>query len=167
MSDQLLGIFKLCLLGLLYLFFARVLWAVWSEVRTQAVPAQPPVDPTLGAPSPKIAPVPGRSTSRPPKTKGGRPTRITIVEPASRANTSYSLDRELSVGRTPNSGIVLQEDTFVSTLHARIFLDGDDVMLEDLGSTNGTYLNGQPINRPNRLSRGDQVQFGNTVLEVA
>jgi pSer/pThr/pTyr-binding forkhead associated (FHA) protein len=165
MSEQLLGVFKLCLLGLLYLFFARVLWAVWSEVRPQQTPPQMSsqlIDQTGSAPAPQPAPRP-----KSPKKYAGPPTRLVVVEPTNRRGAVYLLDRELSVGRTPNCGIALPDDGFVSTLHARLFLQDDDVFVEDLNSTNGTFLNGQRITRVNRLAQGDRVQFGNTVLEGA
>jgi pSer/pThr/pTyr-binding forkhead associated (FHA) protein len=51
-------------------------------------------------------------------------------------------------------------------VHARLFARGDAVMVEDLGSTNGTYLNRRRITAPAELQRGDQVKIGKTVLEM-
>ena len=51
-------------------------------------------------------------------------------------------------------------------MHARVFRRGDEVYVEDLGSRNGTYVNGSPVASPIRLRRGDRVQFGETVAEV-
>jgi pSer/pThr/pTyr-binding forkhead associated (FHA) protein len=52
-------------------------------------------------------------------------------------------------------------------VHARLFRRGDDLYVEDLGSRNGTFVNGHQVQSPTRLRRGDRVQFGETVAEVA
>ena len=70
------------------------------------------------------------------------------------------------MGRGAGCAVVLAEDTFVSQVHARIFTRGDDAYVEDLGSTNGTLLNGELLVEPTRLRRGDHVQFGETVMEL-
>ena len=62
---------------------------------------------------------------------------------------------------------MLPDDQFVSTVHARLFRRGDDLYVEDLGSRNGTFVNGETRSRHRRkLKRGDRVQFGQTVAEV-
>jgi pSer/pThr/pTyr-binding forkhead associated (FHA) protein len=58
-------------------------------------------------------------------------------------------------------------DVYSSNLHARLFRRGDQLWVEDLGSTNGTYVNSERIHRPTRLARGDLLQVGGTVFEVA
>jgi len=63
--------------------------------------------------------------------------------------------------------VVLADDTFVSQVHARVFERDGRTWVEDLGSRNGTFVNGKRIDAPTRLRRGDQVQFGQTVAEVA
>ena len=72
---------------------------------------------------------------------------------------------ELTVGRGGGCGIVL-DDTFVSQVHARVFRRDGDVYVEDLGSRNGTLLNGSRSAPRNALRRGDRVQFGRTVAEA-
>jgi pSer/pThr/pTyr-binding forkhead associated (FHA) protein len=61
---------------------------------------------------------------------------------------------------------VLGDDTYVSQLHARLFQQNGEGYVEDLGSTNGTYVNRKTITSATRLRRGDQVQFGQTVAEI-
>jgi pSer/pThr/pTyr-binding forkhead associated (FHA) protein len=61
---------------------------------------------------------------------------------------------------------VLGDDGFVSQVHARLYRRNGDVYLEDLGSRNGTYLNGELLSGATRVRRGDQVQFGQTVTEA-
>ncbi len=78
----------------------------------------------------------------------------------------YALTDETTVGRGGGCAIVLPEDQFVSTVHARLFRRGEGLYVEDLGSRNGTFVNGEPVQAPRRLRRGDRVQFGETVGEV-
>jgi predicted component of type VI protein secretion system len=70
------------------------------------------------------------------------------------------------VGREPSLPLHLDEDTQVSRRHARFTAQGGGVAVEDLGSTNGTYVNEQPINSPRSLNAGDKVRIGLTVLEL-
>jgi pSer/pThr/pTyr-binding forkhead associated (FHA) protein len=150
MSEGVLTVLKFCLLALLYLFLARVVWTVSTELRgTPAVAAAPPPTP--------------RSSSRGSR-KGG--WRVTIVEPPSERGSAFDLNGELTIGRAGGCGITLSADTFVSQVHARVFDRDGDAYVEDLGSTNGTSVNGNPIEEPTRLKRGDQVHIGETVLEV-
>ncbi len=88
------------------------------------------------------------------------------MEPPSREGETIPLDDEVTVGRGAGCGLVLTDDQFVSTVHARLFRRGDDVFVEDLGSRNGTFVNGKPVSTTTRLRRGDRVQFGETVAEV-
>jgi hypothetical protein len=151
MSEGVLTVLKFCLLALLYLFLARVVWTVSTELRgTPAVAAAPP-EPSRAA---------GRGSR-----KGN--WRVTIVEPASERGAAYELAGELTIGRAGGCGITLSADTFVSQVHARIFERDGDAYAEDLGSTNGTAVNGNPIGEPTRLRRGDRVHIGETVLEVS
>nr|MDQ2754925.1 FHA domain-containing protein [Actinomycetota bacterium] len=78
----------------------------------------------------------------------------------------FDLGDELTVGRAPGCGVSLPEDTFISQLHARVFRRDGDLYVEDLGSTNGTYLNGKRLSAAVALRRGDHLQVGKTVLEL-
>lgn len=70
------------------------------------------------------------------------------------------------VGRSPSSDIVIDEP-FVSATHARFTLQGPALVLEDLGSTNGTMVNGHLIGQPVTLRDGDEVQVGDTIMRVS
>lgn len=176
MTDQALDILKLVLLGLLYLFFARVLWAVWSEVRTASsaraitpvtpgTPAAQPTDNTQAATIP--AELPGRRRrDRPPKGRGGRVARLVILEPKDRRGAAFPLGTEITIGRDPSSTIVIDGDTFVSSTHLRIYDAEGQPMVEDLGSTNGSFHNGNRLVGARLLHPGDRIQVGYTVLEA-
>jgi len=158
MSEQLLNILKLCLLALIYLFLVRVLRAVWAEVS---------VTPTEGgrrsrrrSTAPAAAPAPPRGR----KTRGN-PTELVAVEPADTAGRRYPLGDEITVGRAAGCQVTV-DDTYVSQLHARVFTRDGQLFVEDLGSTNGTYLNRVKVAGPMVMQKGDRLQVGNTVLEV-
>jgi pSer/pThr/pTyr-binding forkhead associated (FHA) protein len=90
---------------------------------------------------------------------------LEIVE-GSEAGRQLPLDSVVDVGRDPSLPLHLDEDTQVSRRHARIAVQGGQVVVEDLGSTNGTYVNDQPISSPRTLNPGDKVRIGLTVLEL-
>ena len=154
MPESVLTILKFCFLALLYLFLFRVVRVVVLEMRA---PAPVPID---------TVPVPSLLASRAPSTRGRGPTRLRIVDPTARRGETFVLADEITVGRGGGCGIVLGDDTFVSQVHARLYRRDGDVYLEDLGSRNGTFVNGAPIGGATRLRRGDQVQFGSTVAEA-
>jgi predicted component of type VI protein secretion system len=90
---------------------------------------------------------------------------LEIVE-GSQAGRQLPLDSVVDIGRDPSLPLHLDEDTQVSRRHARIAQQGGQVVVEDLGSTNGTYVNDQPISSPRSLNPGDKVRIGLTVLEL-
>lgn len=69
------------------------------------------------------------------------------------------------VGRSPDADLSI-DDPYASEFHARVGLQDDKVVVHDLGSTNGTYVNGRRVTSPTTVSRGDTVQIGKTTLEV-
>jgi serine phosphatase RsbU (regulator of sigma subunit) len=81
-----------------------------------------------------------------------------------------SFDRELDqssvvVGRAPSSDLVL-EDRFLSRTHARLFAEGDELLVEDLGSYNGTFVNGVRVEQPTRVRPGDSIRLSTSVLSI-
>ncbi len=171
-TEPLLGILKYVLLALLYLFFARVLWAVWSEVRAPQgginvqARATSPTDPTVAAPAPVNSPSPGKRAVRASKGRRGNIGRFVVIEPKLTKGTVYAIGDETTIGRAATASIGMGDDSFVSQLHARVYRDAGSTMIEDLGSTNGTYLNGKKLITPERLTTGDRVQIGSTVFEA-
>ena len=90
------------------------------------------------------------------------------VEKGSRAMRGLHVDvlGPVVVGRSPSSDIVIDEP-YVSATHARFTIQGPALVLEDLGSTNGTMVNGHAIDQPATLRDGDEVQVGDTVMRVS
>ncbi len=160
MPEGVLTVLKFCFLALIYLFLFRIVRTVLAELR----PAKIPVPEALLAEA--AAPVGTAAASAPSKRDRSRHWDLVIVAPPSRVGETYTVDEELTVGRGAGCAVVLPDDTFVSQVHARVFTRGSDPYVEDLGSTNGTTLNGEAITEPTRLRRGDRVQFGETVMEL-
>ena len=157
MPDTLLTILKFCFLALLYLFFMRVLRAVWAEMKN------PPPAATAAAP----APAPSRNWGGAARGGGNARAggRLRVIEPADTKGQTYELADELTVGRAGGCQITL-DDTFVSQLHARVFRRDGQLFVEDLGSTNGTFLNRRKITAPSAMRKGDRLQIGKTVMEL-
>jgi FHA domain len=78
-----------------------------------------------------------------------------------RAGSAYDLSDGALLGRGDMADIRL-EDTFASSRHARLVPQGEVMVLEDLGSTNGTYLNGEPLRGPQPLHVGDSIRIGDS-----
>ena len=154
MPDSLLTILKFCFLALLYLFFMRVLRAVWAEMKGVTAPAAAP------APAPRAARGWGGAARGGSNGKGGG--RLRVIEPAERKGQTYDLAEELTVGRAGGCQITL-DDTYVSQLHARVFRRDGQLYVEDLGSTNGTRVNGAQV-KERLLNNGDEITVGATRL---
>ncbi|MEX2197128.1 MAG: FHA domain-containing protein [Thermoleophilaceae bacterium] len=87
---------------------------------------------------------------------------LEIVE-GGEAGRQLPLTGAVDIGRDPSLQLAL-EDTQISRRHARVSIQNNQPVVEDLGSTNGTYVNDQPIQAPRALAPGDRVRVGLTVL---
>ena len=97
---------------------------------------------------------------------GGKAPRQMVVTHGALAGTRISLDgRPIMIGRADDSTLVLDDD-YASTRHARISLRGTDWYVEDLGSTNGTYLDRAKVTAPLRVPLGAPIRIGKTVIEL-
>jgi hypothetical protein len=152
MPESLLTVLKLCFLALLYLFFLRAIRVVWAAMSPTAVVAPPPAPATSGR--------------RSRKTVGAAPLRLKVLEPTSMKGQIADLTDEVTIGRAATCTLTI-EDTFISQLHARVFYDNGQVFVEDLGSTNGTFLNRKKVASATPVRRGDRVQVGKAILELA
>ena len=159
--NAVLRIMQWGVIALIFLFFLRVIRAVWVEMspatirKPRSVRRQErrEVRAAVSAPLPK--------TSR------RRQLYLKVVQPPEHAGRTYDLDDELTIGRSPGCGVSMPEDIYTSTLHARLFRRNDQLWVEDLGSTNGTFVNSEQIKQAARLGKGDLLQIGSTVFEVS
>jgi FHA domain len=147
---------------LIFLFFLRVIRAVWVEMspatirKTRSERRQERRQ--------------ERSAARPPdrpRESRRRQLYLKVVQPDAEAGLTYDLDDELTIGRSPGCGVAMPGDIYTSTLHARLFRRNDQLWVEDLGSTNGTFVNSEQIKQAVRLGKGDLLQIGSTVFEVS
>ena len=155
MSEAILTILKFCFLGLLYLFLARVVRAVYRELS----PDRPVPVSSNGSRFGRKAGSRGRRGDQP-----ARPYKLKMIDPAT--SQVFPLSEEVTIGRAPGCSVPLADDTFVSQLHARIYIRDGKPFVEDLGSTNGTFLNRDRLSKTMPLHRGDKLQIGQTVLEI-
>lgn len=159
MSEALLTLLRWCLLALIYLFFFRVLQATWfSTVAGRKTGAKAMVGVPGGNASGKR-----RGSER--KAKQAPVPTLLIVEPVAAAGQRFAVSGTLSIGRAAGCEITL-DDTFISQVHARVSMGQSGVVVEDLGSTNGTYLNRKKVTAPVVVQSGDVIQVGSTVLEL-
>lgn len=149
MPTIVLDLLKYVFLAVLYIFVARAVRAVYQELR----PAQ-----TSRA-------APARPRSKPARRSGKTPGHLRVTEGDEEKGRTFPLDAEMLIGRAEKCHIVLS-DNYASQIHARIFDRAGAVMVEDMGSTNGTYLNRQKVTAPAEVFRGDKVKIGKTILEL-
>lgn len=90
---------------------------------------------------------------------------IEFIEPLDRAGQRLDIDAAVVIGRSPECDLQLN-DNFLSSRHARIANDSGELSIEDLESTNGTYVNQQLVKGRVHLERGDIVQVGGVLFEV-
>jgi len=157
MSELTLFLIRVAFLAILWIFVLSAISVIRSDMFGARVP-----EAVRGA-----APVPAgrKSKGKPAKARRGSPTHLLVVEgdnPGARAELS---DAPLLIGRGSDAAIKLDDD-YVSTRHARVAASGDEWFVEDLGSTNGTYVGPVRITQPTTIGLGIQVRVGKTILEL-
>jgi hypothetical protein len=150
--DEVLLVLKIAFLVLLYVF-------IWRIVRTASRDLRLPQESFILAPGGGGA---GVQASRP----GPRTGRLVVVKsPDIDEGTDFELNSaQLTIGRGRQNDVAISTDEYASARHARFEPRQDGVWVQDLGSTNGTYLNGARLDRPRRLTQGDIVRVGETDL---
>ncbi len=152
MSHGLLEILRYFLLGLLWLFFLYAIRVAFVEVKRAKLESEA---------ANKVVP---DSTS---VTDKKVDLKLKVVEPAGKKGITFPLDNEITMGRAPGCAVLLDDDNFASSVHARIYKLNGEFWVEDLGSRNGTFVNAVRLEEPIRLRRGDSIRVGSTVLEVS
>jgi hypothetical protein len=149
--DEVLLVLKIAFLVLLYLF-------IWRIVRTASRDLRLPQESFILAPSQAA----GVQSAR----RGPHTGHLVVVKsPDLDEGQDFELDSaQLTIGRGGQNDIAIGSDEYASARHARFEPRQDGVWVQDLGSTNGTYLNGMRLEHPRRLTRGDIVRVGETDL---
>ncbi len=112
------------------------------------------------APQPK-APRPPRAV----RTARGTPQRLLVTAGGLAGTTIGLTDQQITIGRANDATLVLNDD-YASSRHARLFPQDGQWIVEDLGSTNGTYLDRQKVTQPTPVPPGVPIRIGKTVLEL-
>ncbi|MBV9204702.1 MAG: FHA domain-containing protein [Actinobacteria bacterium] len=159
MNELSLTIIRVAFLAVLWLFVIAAIGVVRTDLlsgisatarRGRGRPAQPPR--------------PARP-ARPPRSGRGSP-RVLVVTAGALKGTTVDLDQQqITLGRANDATLVLNDD-YASGRHARIFPQDGQWIVEDLGSTNGTYLDRQKVTRPTPVPMGMPIRIGKTVLEL-
>ena len=157
MSEIALTVIKVLFLALLWVFIASAVSVIRTDLfgRTVPMPDQPGGQ-ELEQPAP-----PPKKTRR----TRGEP-RILMITQGSQAGQSAELaDGVILIGRGADAQLNLDDD-YVSTRHARVVSGENGIYLEDLGSTNGSYVNGQRITGPTTITLSDTVRIGRTTMKL-
>jgi pSer/pThr/pTyr-binding forkhead associated (FHA) protein len=157
MSEIALLIIKVVFLALLWLFILSAVSVIRSDLFGKTVRAsEQPQPQELETPPP-----PARKAKR----QRGQP-RVFTISQGNQAGLSADLaGGVIMIGRSADCQLILDDD-YVSTRHARVVGAPTGIYIEDLGSTNGTYVNGQRITAPTTITLADTVRIGKTMLKL-
>ena len=168
MSELTLTVIRLGLLALLWIFVFSVVGVLRGDLygtrvlthgkpKAQSRPSREPLDEAPRAARP--------ATRRPTRASRRTPTTLTVTE-GSLAGTTVSLkETGVLLGRNPECTLVLDDD-FASGRHARVFLRDAGWFVEDLGSTNGTFLGASKLTQPMPVQVGSTLRIGKTLFEL-
>jgi hypothetical protein len=142
--------------GFLLVLYLFLLWVVRSAMRdlsrSERASAAEPVEP------------PSRRRQEPagPDLRAGVSPQLTVVAAMGhQPGTTFDIGEGATMGRSDGAAIRV-DDPFASSAHARIFPRGEYMYLEDMGSTNGTYLNGRQVKATERLKMADVIRIGDS-----
>ncbi|MGH3509886.1 MAG: FHA domain-containing protein FhaB/FipA [Nocardioidaceae bacterium] len=159
MSELTLVLIRFAYLAILWIFVLSAISVIRSDMFGARVETVPRNDRRAERRAAKAR------TKQPRRTPRGAPTQVAIVEGANSGESIPLEQAPLLIGRGTDAAIRLDDD-YVSTRHARIASSGGQWFVEDLGSTNGTYIGSHRITQPTTLQLGSQVRIGKTTLEL-
>lgn len=158
MGELTLTVVRLGLLVLMWVFIFSIVGVLRSDLYgtriVQRTPGASRIERSRGRPRPN-------APSRPKKSF----TVLAVTEGPMRGTTVPLKESGVLLGRNPECTLVLDDD-YASGRHARVYYDDKSWYVEDLGSTNGTHVNGERISAPTPLASGTQLRIGTTVLEL-
>ena len=173
MSELTLLLLRLGFLVLLWAFVFAIVYALRSDLfgqRARRLPAAPAGSfPAAAAPASApivAAPVTEPTAHRAPPLAGASTAKRLVITSGPREGLEIDLPSEqLTIGRSSESGLVIRDD-YTSTHHARLMLWNDQWVIQDLDSTNGTFLDGSRVTLPTPVPLGTPVTIGTTSFEL-
>ena len=173
MSELTLLILRLAFLAVLWLFVFAVVYALRSDLFGQRLRRQGAevASPFAGAPiavaasTPSIRDAPTEVVRVPPATGGTFAQRLVITSGPKEGLEIELPSEQLAIGRSSESGLVIRDD-YTSTHHARLLLWKDGWVVQDLDSTNGTFLDGTRVTQPTLIPLNTPVTIGTTTFEL-
>lgn len=163
MSELTLTLLRVAFLAVLWLFVIAAI----GVVRTDLLGGSMPRRPRAARNGRSIAPSPARPAraARPGRGGRGNPRTLVVTAGALKGTSLDLTEQQITLGRANDATLVLNDD-YASSRHARIFPQDGQWIVEDLGSTNGTYLDKQKVTRPTPVPVGVPIRIGKTVLEL-
>ena len=158
MNELTLTLIRVAFLAVLWLFVIAAIGVVRTDLsgnsagRTRTQRRQPQ--------APRAA-----KPARPPRARRGQPHVLVVTAGSLKGTTVNLSDQQITLGRANDATLVLNDD-YASSRHARLFPQDGQWIVEDLGSTNGTYLDRQKVSRPTPVPSGVPIRIGKTVLEL-
>ncbi|TCO46126.1 FHA domain-containing protein [Kribbella antiqua] len=159
MSELTLTLIKLGFLALLWMFVLAVLSVIRSDLFGAKIDSR-----TAASLAPNNSRTP--KAAKPVKKRKGLPGSVTIADGPQAGVGATLVEEPVIIGRGSDCQIRLDDD-YSSTRHSRLFLSEGQWWVEDLGSTNGTYLDGQRVTRPVPAEIGGSIRIGRTTLNIA
>jgi hypothetical protein len=173
MSELTLLVLRIGFLILMWAFVFMIVYALRSDLfgnRARKLPQQAasdgfpasPLPVAVATPAPAAVTEPVRSQ---PHASGSTPRRLVITSGPKEGMEIELPAEQLTIGRSSESGLVIRDD-YTSTHHARLMLWNDEWVIQDLDSTNGTFLDGTRVTLPTPVPLGSTVTIGTTSFEL-
>jgi pSer/pThr/pTyr-binding forkhead associated (FHA) protein len=158
MNELTLTLIRVAFLAVLWLFVIAAIGVVRTDLSGSSagrsrIPRRQPQAPSPARPA------------RQPRARRGQPHVLVVTAGSLKGTTINLSDQQITLGRANDATLVLNDD-YASSRHARLFPQDGQWIVEDLGSTNGTYLDRQKVSRPTPVPVGVPIRIGKTVLEL-
>ncbi len=167
MSELTLLLLRFGFLLILWVFVFVVVYALRTDLfgqRARRTPAETPPAPVASFPAP-AAPRPAPVGPAAVPATSQTATRLVITSGPKEGMELPLTNEPLTIGRSSESGLVIRDD-YTSTHHARLMLWNDEWVVQDLDSTNGTFLDGSRVTLPTPVPLGTPVRIGTTTFEL-
>ena len=164
MNELTLTLIRVAFLAVLWLFVIAAIGVVRTDLSGSAgtrprAARRPPQAPRAARAAKPAKP------AKPQRARRGQPHVLAVTAGSLKGTTIDLSEQQITLGRANDATLVLNDD-YASSRHARIFPQDGQWIVEDLGSTNGTYLDRQKVTRPTPVPAGVPIRIGKTVLEL-